>query len=234
MKRKLAKKQNIKVLTGLSSLSFLAILCCTSNVLASSVVDEFTVTVPESCSLTSTVGTAHTATIEGVYSDDIGETTINAFCNDSEGFSVYAVGYTDDTFGNNTMKPSTLADTKAIATGLATSGDTSNWAMKLTSLSDNYTLTNDFNSYHLVPDEYTKVATYPSNTTTTAGVNIKSTYAAYISQTQPADTYTGKVKYTIVHPSNADAPTAPAMLDTGENMNMKMKNEKCSKECDSF
>ena len=201
-KSKLIRMQNL-VMGGIT-ISSLFLLLNVNGVFASSVVDEFTITVPESCSLTSTVGTAHTATIEnGVYSDDVGETTINAFCNDSEGFSVYAVGYTDDTFGNNTMKPSTLADTKAIATGLATSGDTSNWAMKLTSLSDNYTLTNDFNAYHLVPDEYTKVATYPSNTTTTAGVNIKSTYAAYISQAQPADTYTGKVKYTIVHPSNA-------------------------------
>ena len=160
----------------------------------SSVVDEVTVTVPASCSLNSTVGTVHTATIEtGVYTDDIGETTINAFCNDAEGFSIYTVGYTNGEFGNNTMKPGTIAGTNAIATGLATSGDTSNWAMKLTSMSENFTLTNDFGSYHVVPDVYTKAATYPSNTTTTAGVNIKSTYAAYISAAQPADSYNGKV-----------------------------------------
>ena len=202
------KNYYFKALTWLLPVSCFIFGFSFINVYASSsVVDEFSVTVPESCSLTNTIGTAHSATIEnGVYTDDVGETTINAFCNDAEGFAVYAVGFTNDEFGNNTMKPSTLDSANAIASGLATSGTTSNWAMKLTSLSDNYTLTNDFGSYHIVPDEYIKVATYPSNTTTTAGVNIKSTYAAYISQQQPADSYTGKVKYTIVHPSNADTP----------------------------
>ena len=54
-------------------------------------------------------------------------------------------------------------------------------------------------------------------------MQVKSTYAVYASQTQPADSYTGKVKYTIVHPANAGAP-ALAMLDTGENVNKKMKS----------
>ena len=49
--------------------------------------------------------------------------------------------------------------------------------------------------------------TYPSNTTSVSGVQVKSTYAVYASQTQPADSYTGKVKYTIIHPSNAATPT---------------------------
>ena len=105
------------------------------------------------------------------------------------------------------MKPSTIAASNAIATGLATSGITSNWAMKLTSASENFALTNDFGSFHVIPDSYTKVATYPSNTTSTSGVQVKSTYAVYASQTQPADSYTGKVKYTIVHPANASTPT---------------------------
>ena len=179
----------------------------TANTFASSTTDEVTVTIPFSCSLTSTVSEAHSAEIEnGVYSDDIGETNINAFCNDTDGFSIYAVGYTNNEFGNNTMAPNTLNGTNAIATGLATSGTTSNWAMKLSSASENFAITNDFNSYHTIPDEYIKVATYPSNTTTTAGANIKSTYASYISMSQPADSYTGKVKYTIVHPANADTP----------------------------
>ena len=175
---------------------------------SSTTTDEVTITIPESCSLSGSVGTAHTAEIEnGVYSDDIGETTISATCNDSEGFAIYAVGFTNDTPGNNILKPSTVSLSYAIATGTATSGDTSNWAMKLTSLSDNFTLANSFGSYHAVPNSYTKVASYPSNTTTTAGVQVKSTYAGFISISQPADSYSGKVKYIIVHPSNADAPT---------------------------
>lgn len=182
---------------------FLSSFVISGTYAGSSVVDEFTITIPESCSLTGTVGTAHTAEIEnGVYTENVGETTIKAFCNDVNGFSVYTVGFTNDEYGNNTMKPATLDNTNAITTGLATSGADSNWAMKLTSLSDDYTLANDFGSYHAVPDEFTKVATYPSNTTTAAGVEIKSTYAAYISGTQPADSYTSKVKYIVLHPSS--------------------------------
>ena len=214
-----------------SIVTFLLFFVCAgfSSTSASSVVDEFSVTVPESCSLTGTVGVAHSTTIEnGVYSDDVGETTINAFCNDAEGFSIYAVGYTNGEFSNNTMKPSALDDANAIITGLATSGDTSNWAMKLTSMSENFTLTNGFGSYHLVPDEYTKVATYPSNTTTTAGVNIKSTYAAYISQTQPADTYTGKVKYIVLHPSSKQPTTNISDLTTMQDFKDLSSDEKVS------
>ena len=205
-KSKLIRMQDIVM--GTITMSSLFLLLNVSGVYATGATDEVTVTIPESCSLTSTVTSAHTATVEnGVYNDAIGETSISAFCNDSEGFSVYAVGYTNDEYGNNTMKPSTIAASNAIATGLATSGTTSNWAMKLTSASENFALTNDFGSFHVIPDTYTKVATYPSNTTSTSGVQVKSTYAVYASQTQPADSYTGKVKYTIVHPANESAPS---------------------------
>ena len=214
-KSKLIRLQD--VVMGAITVSSLFLLLNVSGVYATGATDEVTVTIPESCSLTSTVTTAHTATVEnGVYNDSIGETSISAFCNDSEGFSVYAVGYTNDEYGNNTMKPNTIAASNAITTGLATSGDTSNWAMKLTSASENFALTNDFSSFHVIPDTYTKVATYPSNTTSVSGVQVKSTYAVYASQTQPADSYTGKVKYTIVHPANTNAPITP--VATMQNM----------------
>ena len=172
------------------------------------VVDQLSVEVPVSCVLTSTVDVAHSVAIRsGLYADDIGETTIDAYCNDFDGFSVYAVGYTNDEYGNNKMEPTTVAASNAIVTGTATSGATSNWAMKLTSASENFSLTNGFGSYHEVPNVYTKVATYPSNTVST-GVQVKSTYAAYISLTQTEDTYTSNIKYTIVHPASAAAPSA--------------------------
>ena len=189
----------------------------TNTTHATGVIDEINVTIPASCSLTSVVGSAHTSTIEtGVYQDDIGETTFKVFCNDAEGFAVYAVGYTDDTFGNNTLKPNNLASSYAIATGTATNGDTSNWAMKLTAVTGTYaptihsteenSNTYSFTSYHTIPSEYTKVASYSSNTDATTGSSFKSTYAVYASPTQPADSYTGKVKYTIVHPASESAP----------------------------
>ena len=63
-----------------------------------------------------------------------------------------------------------------------------------------------FASYHIVPEEYTKVATFTSTTDFTIGSSLTSTYKAYIHGLQPADTYSGKVKYTLVHPNDAPAP----------------------------
>ena len=71
------------------------------------------------------------------------------------------------------------------------------------------TLDNDFNNYHAVPNEYTKVAHRDSGTDTgetAKGAELTTTYAAYISKTQPAGTYSGKVIYTLVHPSTEPAP----------------------------
>ena len=196
------KKGLFSVGLGIVALSF---VFCSNTFADSNATDEVTITVPVSCSMTSAVGTTHSATVDlGTYEDEIGETTFNVLCNDASGFSVYAVGYSDDTYGNTTMVPSTLTAANGIATGTATSGNTSNWAMKLTAVSGTYTptFTTGYNAYHAVPETYTKVATLSSNTDATVGSSFKSTYAVYISQAQPADSYTGKVKYTVVHPGN--------------------------------
>ena len=97
--------------------------------------------------------------------------------------------------------------------------------MKLGAVSGTYTPTilNSFDSYHAVPSTYTQVAKYTSGTdvgTTMANANangssITTTYASYISYTQAADTYAGKVKYTLVHPNDADAPLQPQIATSG-------------------
>ncbi len=78
-----------------------------------------------------------------------------------------------------------------------------------------------FSQYHVVPNEYVKVAHKNSGTdmtNTTGGVKLTTTYAAYISKTQPADTYSGQVIYVLVHPADAAAPTIPKSLDTATTM----------------
>ncbi|MBQ6414464.1 hypothetical protein IJI28_02495, partial [Candidatus Saccharibacteria bacterium] len=71
-------------------------------------------------------------------------------------------------------------------------------------------------------NEYTKVAHKNSNTDmaeSTGGVKLTTTYAAYISKTQPADTYSGQVIYTLVHPANADAPLPAGRISVNYNAN---------------
>ena len=220
------------------TLSLLALTFASGSLLISSNssaedsgVDNVSITIPVTCTMVGTGMNSHTATIEnGTYRGDdvngigIGETTLKAYCNDTSGFSIYAIGYTNEEYGNTVLKSTTLGDTYNIITGTNTgpvgTEDTSNWSMKLKAVSGTYTPTieNGFSNYSNVPTTYTKVATKSSGTdmgSTAEGSSIKSTYAAYISKTQPSDTYEGKVKYTLVHPASEE-PLQPQPAKPGK------------------
>ena len=201
-----------------------------------SVVDEINITVPVSCTISGTGMNTHNANINnGIYTNNIGTTTLHAFCNDSEGFAIYAAGFTGDEVGgtnSNKLVGTAASGNATIETGLATTAgnpDVSNWAIKLAITQDSGDTTGTnaftidsapnvtngadatFSQYHVVPNEYTKVAHKNSGTdmaASTGGVKLTTTYAAYISKTQPADTYSGQVIYTLVHPSNHVTPVA--------------------------
>ena len=101
------------------------------------IVDQINITVPVSCTMSGTGQNTHNAEINnGQYDSNIGTTTLKAFCNDNEGFSIYAVGYTNNEIGKNVLTSSTLGQAHDIVTGTALSGNTSNWAMKLATVSD--------------------------------------------------------------------------------------------------
>ena len=205
-----------------------------------SIVDEINITVPVSCTISGTGMNTHNANISnGLYVPDIGTTTLHAFCNDNEGFAIYAAGYTGDEVGgtnSNKLVGTNASGNATIESGIATTAgnpDVSNWAMKLAITQDSGDTTGTnafaidsapnvdlpsqaesgatetpFSAYHVVPNEYTKVAHKNSGTDmteSTGGVKLTTTYAAYISKTQPADTYSGQVIYTLVHPSSAVA-----------------------------
>ncbi len=252
------RKLNINLgymLGGLIAVTFLSGLVLSSSTVSAddSVVDEINITVPVSCTMSGTGMNSHNANItNGTYQANIGTTTLHTFCNDNNGFAIYAAGYTGNEIGetnSNKLVGTTSSNNAVIDTGLATAPgnpDISNWAMKLaiTQDSGDTTGTNaltidsapnttggadaSFTQYHVVPNEYTKVAhknSVTDMTTTTGGVKLTTTYAAYISKTQPADTYTGQVIYTLVHPSDHAKPIAnPAILDTGKTVNAKLKS----------
>ncbi len=237
MKRVLITSLSITILT-------LTGLLVATNAFADTtdVVDEIGIGVPISCTLSGIGNNSHTATIpNGIYSgtysadgvdytDGIGTTTLTAMCNDNEGFSIYAAGYTGDEIGgtNSTnLVGTTASGNSVIVTGTNTgpvgNTDTSNWAMKLSTISSPtptypITIDNGYNSYSAVPSSYTKVAHRDSATDVGPngiGSTLTTTYAAYISKTQPADTYSGKVIYTLVHPSN-ETPLQPIPAEPGK------------------
>ena len=196
------------------------------------VTDNASVTVPASCSMTATVESEHSASIpNGIYSgssdyfpNGIGKTKIATFCNDNNGYAIYAIGFTGDKYdGEDHTKLIGVASGQKISTNTATSGDTSSWAMKLIKETDDtksynptaLTIENGYDDYNVIPNTYTKVANYTSTTDATLGSVLSTSYATYISPTQVADTYTGKVKYTLVHP-HTEAPAAPQTAATGK------------------
>ena len=203
---------------------------------ADDAVTTTTITVPVSCTMNGTGMGTHTAQIpngvdsrgQDYYPDGIGTTTLKAYCNDNEGFAIYAVGYSDDTLGNTYLRDSTLGQTSDILTGTTFSGSNSAWAMKLGVTTGTYTPIIagstgdsekqsgdiDYSDWAAVPSTYTRVAYRNSGTDVdnnsiyTEGSSITTTYAAYISPTQIAGTYIGQVKYTLVHPAS-EVPLQP-------------------------
>ena len=188
-----------------------------SNVSADSTSATATVTVGSACTMTATVDPAHTAEVPaGSTKTDIGSTTLNTICNDAGGYAIYAVGYSGDEYGNNKM----LNGTNEINTGTGTSA--SNWNMSLSQVTTGtYATTIDggFGSYSAIPSTYTKVAHRDSVTdaasgSSTTGSSIALTYGAYISTTQAAGDYVGKVKFTLVHPAS-EIPLQPVPCNPG-------------------
>ena len=218
---------------GLVSFTILssAVLLSTRNSVAVSAEATAAVIVTDACSIKTTIDEPHDATIaNGNYSgaSGVGLTTLKIYCNDNAGFAIYAIGYTNDEYGNTVMhwnRASSASDTtNAINTGVYIAGTTINstWSMKLASVAGTYAATiadgtngtENFTTWHTVPEEYTKVAF--KNTGTDAEVNgsgtgssITLTYDYFISQSQSPGVYTGQVKYTLVHPNTHAKPATP-------------------------
>jgi uncharacterized protein (TIGR02145 family) len=192
------------------------------------VIDNVSIEIPALCTLTGEGNTSHSAIVNnGTYVENIGKTTLRVFCNDSSGFSIYAIGFTGDAYSgeDHTKLIGTTTGAK-ISTGTATgsnSNDPSNWAMKLTKVTDtsssyqpnNLSILSGYDDYSAVPSTYTKVATYSSSTDRTLGSKLETTYAAFMTSIQSADTYVGKVKYTLVHPAN-ETPLQPQTTEAGK------------------
>lgn len=196
-------------------------LIMTAIFLASSTTVSADPTLPDEASESTTVcamngiGTdSHNASIEaGRYNSAIGETVFRAFCNDNDGFAVYAIGYTDGQNGKNVLTDSSLGSDYDIISGTGTNGATSQWAMKVSaiaspSITHPVTIENSFESFREIPQDYTMVAKQNAGTNSgTIMTEFNTSYQAYVSNTQPAGTYVGQVKYILVHPNYVDKDT---------------------------
>ena len=179
-----------------------------SATVSNSGTDQIQFYLSTSCTMSSVVNDAHIKEISnGTYHSDVGKTTITTLCNDGNGYSIYANGFSNNEEGNNKLINSEHPEF-SIDTGLNTSGSTSAWAMKLNNIPDDPSPTPPVidlsynNTYGLVPTYWTKVASRASGTTDMdEGSSFTTTYAIYTTSNQHAGTYNGQVKYVLTHPS---------------------------------
>ena len=174
---------------------------------ANSSSDSIRISLPTSCTLSGNVTAEHTASmVSGQELRDIGTTEINTICNDKDGYLVYAKGTTQNSLGEVVLA-SSLGSNYDIKTGnIPSSNGDSSWAMKLSLGTSTFppTIVSDYdNKYVPVPNDWTKVAYRSASTATnsTATSIFNTTYAVYTTPGQPAGTYTGQVKYVMLHPS---------------------------------
>ena len=194
-------------------------------------VDNIALTLSVSCTISAEELTPHTAVFEGsgLHKENIGTTKVGVFCNDNNGYNIYAIGHSNNTDGNIDLVSSTLSSDYNINTGVYSSGATiSSWGMKLTAGTGTGAggeavtppnIVNGYNNYNVVPSSYTLVASRPNGTNMNKDANVDvtgsyftTTYDIYASSVQPADTYTGKVKYILTHP-NTNAPNVINDID---------------------
>ena len=182
---------------------------CTNSATAS-------VTVAAACSFSRTTGSGeYTGILANNASVEVTGSTFSTTCNDSGGYAIYAIGYGNNTFGNTDLIfDNDPSSSNNITTNSTSATGTSYWQMKLAASTGNHpVLENGYGSYSAVPSTYTKVASYASADMGTAQT-VTATYKAAASATQPAGTYTGAVKYTMVHP-NTNIPNQPYDCNAG-------------------
>lgn len=163
------------------------------------------VTVSSACVFTSG---ASPSTSLSIYAGNTSNTessdkdAISISCNNPNGFSVKAVGYGPDAQhsegveGNTALYDSLNGNT--IATG--NSGTDSYWSFKAKMIysSTSASIVPAYTTYASVPSEPTEIATFAGTTSSSMVGIFRTDYQVYASPTQPAGSYEGAVKYTIV------------------------------------
>lgn len=174
-----------------------------SNVAAdSSTYANVSVGVDAACTLSSSNNERNAAVIPGDYHENVGgATTFMIGCNDPDGYVVYAVGNSNNKEGNTAMIGAGAGKNSDIETGVATNGDTSNWAFKIHSASSNVIVQEPYDDYAAIPTDRTAIVKRESITGVADTDSFSVSYAVYVSGTQVVDTYSGKVKYILFQPS---------------------------------
>lgn len=163
-----------------------------------------TVTVSPACSFASDSSYTSILSIETGTpvntESDTSKTTVQMSCNGTNGFSLYAVGYSPDATHPTGLEGNTnLYSTVGIIPTGAPSAS-SYWSLKVSSATSttSYSILSTYASYSAVPGTATPILSFtgpstPSYVTGTA----RTDYQVYAAAAQPAGSYAGAVKYTV-------------------------------------
>ncbi|MBQ7202130.1 hypothetical protein IJS18_01955 [Candidatus Saccharibacteria bacterium] len=152
------------------------------------------------CTFTASNVTTHTVSINpGSSVTNSMRTRLKTICSDAPSFEIFAIGYSNNSSGNTKL----IGQNGGGNISTATSGSSSRWSMKIAKDTSSYspanmTIENSFGSNHVVPNATTLIATYDTYTDTTTGASVIASYNVSIADGQMADSYIGKVKYSIV------------------------------------
>ena len=204
-------KVSIVSLTGIIALACTAMtFALPGNAMAdTTAIDEVNISVPVSCSFTAGGGSYSDSIAAGTTSTIVAN-NVTTSCNDTNGYAIYAIGYSDNTYDSNYHTDLIFSSDNTYNIKTNATGTNSNWKMKLTPVSD-ATISNSYDSFQNIPSAFTKVATFTGLTTAST---ITPSYQISISQSQPAGTYTGKVKYVLVHPNSFTAGNYSVVYNT--------------------
>lgn len=161
------------------------------------------VVIKTSCGFTKIGDGNYNGTLANNSSVVVGGTTFTTICNSPNGYALYAVGFSGDVVGGTDLIAN-IGSEYNIKTG----DGASNWKMQVVSTGNYGTVVPAFDpgsggsNYANIPSDYTKVAYYsPAAGDASTESIFQPKYKATASGTQPAGTYAGQVKYTLI-PTN--------------------------------
>ena len=203
---------------GIISLLGISTILVTSASAETKAQTGVSVEVVNGCSV-SVSNSEHNASVSaGTYTESIGDPTVfQIACNDTNKYTINAVGYSNDTEGNTNLIGT--SDNGNISTGTAQSGPISNWSFHLLENSAGVTIADTFDRPHEIPGSGTVIAKRDSgfkNPGDTGFDIFKVAYSAYISTLQPAGAYRGKVKYTLYNQGIAYSYKITYDLNSGD------------------
>ena len=208
----------VGALTGVTVLMSVVLSMPRAGAVDKSDVDSITIDLPISCSIEAS-GYSHRETLnngmidwniggtDGRDGPDVSDapTVLKTYCNDKGGYAIYAVGASNNEEGNTNL----VGSDGLIPTGTISTNGGSAWAMKLANADETLDMNSTYTARNFadIPNDWVRVAEKESGTVSNeTGAVISAFYAAHISGTQSAGTYTGLVKYAIFHPSSTSGP----------------------------